>query len=115
MLYDPARHADEVEFVLPAGHTYPALHGPEHVEEVRPVVAPYRPAGQSAVHVEFGSLTVSPYFPAGHGVHSPSPPGLNVPGPQLTAVAFVDPTGHAYPALHGPVHDDEFKPAMAPN
>ncbi len=35
-------------------------------------------------------------------VHSPAPATLKEPAGHTTAVALVDPAGHAYPALQGP-------------
>jgi hypothetical protein len=46
---------------------------------------------------------VMPYLPRGQPVHSPAPPVLYVPTWQSTAVPFVDPAGHAYPAGHSKV------------
>ena len=44
-LYVPGWHSTAVELVDPAGHAYPAPHGPEHVAKGRPVAPPYVPAG----------------------------------------------------------------------
>ncbi len=40
-----------------------------------------------------------PYRPAAHNTHTLAPIKLYVPTPQTTAVEFVDPAGHTYPAL----------------
>ena len=40
VVYVPAGQGDAVAFVVPAGHRYPATHGPVHVDVVRPVVEP---------------------------------------------------------------------------
>jgi len=83
-LYVPAGHTDAVRLVDPATHAYPALQFPLQLADVRPADAPYRPALQT--------------------VHKPAPGKLYCPAPQIDAVEFVDPAGHAYPALQLPEH-----------
>jgi hypothetical protein len=39
-LYDPVGHIDAVGDVEPAGQLYPAVHGPEQVAAVKPVIEP---------------------------------------------------------------------------
>ncbi len=58
-LYVPAGHTSAVALVDPAGQTKPALQGPEHADDVRPVVSPYTPAGQS---VPFDVLPPGPQY-----------------------------------------------------
>ena len=65
-----------------------------HAAVVKPVVAPYRPALQL--------------------VHTPAPPTLNLPVPQMAAVPFVDPGTQKYPAVHVPVHPAAGITAVAP-
>jgi hypothetical protein len=94
-LYVPAAHIAAVGELLPATHTYPALHCP--------------------LQLAVDSPSDAPYTPAGHTVHSPDPDTLYVPRPQMLAVPFVDPAGHAYPALQLPLHATLVSPAEAPN
>ena len=49
--YCPAGHIAAVGDTEPAGHAYPATHGPLHADDVKPVAAPYRPASQGPLHV----------------------------------------------------------------
>ena len=70
------------------------MHAPLQKDDVSNGVAPYRPKVQL--------------------VHTPLPPALNCPGPQGTAVELVEPDGHAYPGVHGPLQRDDVKPAAAP-
>ncbi len=50
-------------------------------------------------------------MPLGQFVHVPAPARLYVPGPHCIAVGVVDPAGHAYPAVHVPLHrEDEERP-----
>ena len=46
----------------------------------------------------------APNFPAGHCTHAADPAGLYKPTPHGVTVGFVEPLGHVYPALHGPLH-----------
>ncbi len=39
-LYKPTAHVVSDDTVLPAGHEYPAGHGPEHVADGAPAVTP---------------------------------------------------------------------------
>ena len=52
--------------------------------------------------------------PAGHAKHVPAPPVLYWPVGQMDVVADADPAGHAYPALHDPLHDAVPIAAVAP-
>jgi hypothetical protein len=133
-LYVPTGHTTMVTLVDPTGHMYPAGQGPLHVdevnppvwpywpavhcpvqlEEVRPADVPYRPAGHGPVHDEDVRPVASPYCPAGQLVHDDEPTGLNFPTGHIVTEALVDPTGHAYPALHGPLHVDTFILAVSP-
>jgi hypothetical protein len=38
-----------------------------------------------------------------------------VPGGHATAVAFIEPAGHQKPGAHAPEHDEDDRPAAAPN
>jgi hypothetical protein len=93
-LYWPGMHTAAVAFVDPAAHAYPALQGPLHAGLDRPLAAPYRPGLQL--------------------LQVPTPPTLYWPGPQMVAVALVDPGAQAYPALHGPLHAGLDRPLAAP-
>ncbi len=66
-LYCPSGHADAVDDVDPAPHTYPAVHSPSQKEEDRPVEEPYRPARHSELH----SAVVAPGLPQYPGEHGP--------------------------------------------
>ncbi len=101
-LYVPGRHARAVGDVEPAAHAYPALHWPEHAEDVAPVALPNSPAGQLPLHAALVRPVALPKVPTGQDVHDPAPPVLKVPSGQVEAVAFGDPKGHAYPGAHGP-------------
>ena len=133
--YWPAEHATAVALVDPAGHAYPAWHEPEHVDDVRPAVAPNlpashtplhncdvrpvvlpnNPAGQLPLHTELLSADALPYTPTPHGVHVDAPAVLYVPGLHGTAVAFVDPAGHMYPAAQASLQLDDVRPVALPN
>ena len=47
-------------------------------------------------------------------MHAPDPLTAYRPGLHCTAVAFVDPAAHAYPAGHAPLHDDDVAPLLLP-
>lgn len=47
-------------------------------------------------------------------MHAAAPTALNCPGPHNTAVALVEPAGHAYPAVHSPEQAAEVSPGVAP-
>ncbi len=113
-LYVPGEHCTAVALVDPAAHAYPAEHGPEQLVELRPEVTPYLPARQAPLQASVVSPKESPYRPGLHCVHDPAPPRLYVPGEHRTAVALVDPTGHACPAEHGPEQLVELRPEVAP-
>jgi hypothetical protein len=110
-LYVPAGHVADVEFVDPAAHAYPAVHGPVQPDVVRPDVAPYRPGSHGPVQVADDMAGEAPYSPATHGVHMLAPAVLYVPAPHSIAVDLVDPAGHAYPGLHAPVQELSLAPA----
>ncbi len=56
--------------------------------------------------MQFGlaSWADAPKRPAGHGKHAPAPAIAYRPATHSTAVAAVEPGGHANPAAHGPSH-----------
>jgi hypothetical protein len=112
--YLPTGQIAAVALVDPATQKYPAAHVPVHDEDDRPDTAPYRPAGHGPVHEDVFSLWLAPYRPALQLVHEPAPDRENVPGWQLTAVALVDPAGHAYPAAQLPLHVGKGMAADAP-
>ena len=80
--------------VDPAGHTYPAAHGP--------------------LQLALGMAAVAPYRPDAHTLQDPAPPTLYWPAGQVAAVALVDPATHAYPGLQVPEQADVERPGTAP-
>jgi hypothetical protein len=122
--YCPAWHSNAVALVDPAGHTYPAVQGPVHVDTVRPVPDPKKPASQGPVHVDtvmpvddpyrpaghcplqadVVAATVVPKVPSGHTVQAAAPASAYCPATHCTAVLFVLPAGHAFPAVQFPEH-----------
>ncbi len=93
-----------VELVDPAGHAYPALHGPLHDELGRPLAAPNLPTGHGPLHVATVMGAVPPYRPTPQSVHTPAPAREYLPTGHSNAVALDDPLTHAYPAAQFPVH-----------
>ena len=71
--YWPAGHSNVVGDVDPAGHAYPAAHGPSHVDTFHPDELPYRPASHGPVHVEVFVAFVAPYRPALQLVQAAAP------------------------------------------
>jgi hypothetical protein len=71
---------------------------------------------ESGDHPSSTKLKVMPtlHRPPGQGVHSPAPALLKLPAGHSNAVAVTEPAGHAYPAVHRPLHRDEFMPMVAP-
>ena len=55
-----------------------------------------------------------PYRPALQLVQAPTPPRLYFPATHTAAVAFTEPAAQKYPAAHGPVHNDDDRPVVAP-
>ena len=53
-------------------------------------------------------------YPSGHAVQLVEPETLHEPFAQTTAVAFVEPAGHAYPGGHTPEHSEAVKPTVLP-
>ena len=100
-LYVPTPQTLAVAFVLPAGQEYPAVQLPLQAALATPA-APHVPAGHEAVHAFVVKAAVAPYLPAGQALQEPARAALNLPGVHVTAVAFVLPTGHAYPAMQLP-------------
>ncbi len=47
-------------------------------------------------------------------MHTPAPTKLYFPAKQAVASGDVDPAGHAYPALQGPVQAGEMSPDVDP-
>ena len=93
--------------VEPAGQAYPAVQTPLQLDDVSPVVLPNAPALHRPLQLALVSPELLPYTPAGHALHDPDPITLYVPTPHSTAVLLMEPAGHAYPALHGPVQSDD--------
>ena len=110
----PARQLDGFGIVDPALHTYPTEHGPLQFAVVSPGDEPKRPAAHGPLHVELIAPLPLPYWPAGHGEHTADAATANWPAAHSTRVSLVDPAGHAYPALHGPAHDDVVAAVVLP-
>ena len=75
-------------------HPYPRLQFPLDPPELMPATAPYRPDG--------------------HRLHPPALPRLYRPKGHTPAVELVDPATQKYPAAHGPLHDADVSPLVAP-
>ena len=110
----PAPHMAAVALVDPSAQTYPAWQGPTHALEIWPSASPYRPALHKPLHAAVVRPVSQPYVPGAHGVQSPDPATLYVPDGHSTAVELVLPAGHAYPALHTPLHDADGKHVSLP-
>lgn len=52
--------------------------------------------------------------PAEQLVHVDAPKSLNLPRGQITKLAFVEPAGQKYPAVHGPLQDELLSPLALP-
>jgi hypothetical protein len=113
-LYDPAAQATAVGDIEPTGQIYPAAQGPEQSALVKPGTLPNAPAEHKPVHEEEVSPALLPYLPDGHGVHTPAPARLYVPGLHCNVVPLVDPAGQAYPAMHAPEHVEAVRPEKEP-
>ena len=57
---------------------------------------------------------VAPNEPPGHRVQVPMPATLYCPAGHVNCVVDVEPTAHAYPAVHAPLHADDVRPGVAP-
>ena len=75
---------------------------------------PNRPAAHSPLHAEEVRPWVPPKVPAGHCVHNAVPPTLYWPVLHMSAVLFVEPAGHAYPAEQAPLQVGTVNPDDAP-
>ncbi len=118
-LYVPRGHCTAVPLVDPAGHAYPAVHVPLHIDDDdRPVSLAHFPA---AHRVQLVLPVALVYCPGLHGTQplEPAaalkvpaaqegqvdvPPALYLPAEQMDAVALVEPEGQAYPAEQLPEH-----------
>jgi hypothetical protein len=58
-LYVPGKHF-EVATTVPFAHEYPAVQGPEQLDEVIPDDDPYRPASHCPVHASVDNPLVDP-------------------------------------------------------
>ncbi len=100
-------------FVDPAGQAYPAVQAPHEAAPTElnwpaahmTAVALVDPAGQAYPAVQLAAQgaardTSELHRPAAHDAHVLAPLALNWPAAHMTAVALVDPAGHAYPAVH---------------
>jgi hypothetical protein len=94
-LYFPAGQTTADAFVDPLGQAYPAVQLPVHAADFVALLLPYRPALQF--------------------VHDPAPDKLYVPFWHSSAVALVDPSMHAYPAVQLPVQAAVVRPEVLPN
>ena len=86
--------------------------GGQGVHADDPVTLVYAPIAQG-VHV--GDAVADANVPIAHGVHTAAPAAEYSPGRHGTAVPFTLPTAQAYPAGHGPLHTELFKPSTPPN
>ena len=68
---------------------------PEHDGVHKPDTLPNVPAGHTPVQLDVFSPLLAPYLPALQFVHVPAPAKLYLPSEHTTAVALVDPAGHA--------------------
>ena len=100
-LYVPAPHIDAVEEIEPARHAKPAAAVQLSLQAAveSPVVAPYRPPGQSVQ------------------AKTPAPPGLYDPAAQIEPNKTLKPAVHAKPgaAMHGPLQSVPVNPVVFPN
>ena len=103
-----------MELTDPATHAYPALQVPTHDDDVSPLTDPKRPASHGPLHVDTLMAASDPYRPALQLVQVPAPLKLYVPAGHTTAVALTDAAGHAYPAVQGPLHAADGRPAVDP-
>ena len=87
---------------------------PVHDDTISPVPDPYLPASHGPLHAELVSPVVDPYVPAGQAIHDGAAPVLYCPAAHTTAVALVEPAGHAYPAAHDPVQAALVRPVVEP-
>ncbi len=81
----------------PAGHEYPAKHGPSHdelVAEFESSLELNRPALQGPVHEALPMASVAPNRPDGQKMQLELPPKLYLPARQLSAVPDVVPGRH---------------------
>lgn len=92
--YVPGAQMVAVALAVPAAQAYPAGHRPVQLGVIRPLVLPKDPAG--------------------HTLQAPAPPTENCPGAHTTAVALMDPRGHAYPGAQGPVQLADARPLVSP-
>ena len=111
----PAPHRTALAFVDPAGHAYPGAHGPLQLLVIAPVTSPYRPASHGPLQPAVALPLTLPYSPALQATHTLAPVKLYCPALHCTAVAFVDPAGHAYPATHVPLQLLFVSAATLPN
>jgi hypothetical protein len=101
-----------VRVTEPAGHAYPASHGPLQEGVDRAGSAPNRPAGHSPLQSAVPSAVALPNRPVAHTLQLTAPGREYVPAGQTDAVALVEPGAHAYPAVHMPLQAAVFKPAV---
>ena len=112
-LYVPPPHIAAVALVLPDTHAYPAVQLPEHMLSTAPA-EPHVPAVHGPEHADDVTPAVDPKRPAGHGVQTTAPARLYFPAPHIAAVALVLPDTHAYPALQLPLHAADASADVAP-
>jgi hypothetical protein len=82
-----------VALVDPGAHAYPAVQFPLQEAVFKPAVVALN------------------QVPGGQLLHDPAPAWLYCPAGQMDAVALVDPTGHAYPAVQFPLQTAVLKPS----
>ncbi len=94
-LYCPGGHCTAAGTTEPAGQAYPRSQAPLHSGVVRPAWLPKRPPGHSPLQFAVPSAVVLPNLPAAQSRQMPVPAREYVPAGHATAVALVDPSGHA--------------------
>ena len=86
---------------------------PLQLDDVTPA-EPYRPAGHWPLQLALVSPLMLPYRPAAQATHDPVPDNEYWPAGHNDAVEFVDPAGHAYPALQLPLQLEVVRTELEP-
>jgi hypothetical protein len=103
-----------VALVDPATHAYPARQGPVHPDTVTPGKLPYLPGSHGAVQEGEVRPLLPPYCPAGQSLQAPAPTREYLPGPHRDVVGVTDPAGHAYPAVQLSTQEGRVAPGASP-
>ncbi len=102
-LYRPGGHCTAVRVTEPAGHAYPASHGPLQEGDVAADRAPYRPPVHGPLQLGVPRAEALPNRPGAQALQTPAPGREYAPAGQAAAVALVEPAGHTNPALQAEV------------